>query len=518
MLLTEMKAATKEVRPDELGKLGRDSIECIARWQGVSSDSKVEYLRETFVEGGLPFVAEVAFAYFGNDKGEDGEPLSRTLLTGLNFSPTLTDPFRNLGAFGRSSLGELLAGHHADNGDPVFALVHVASPRFTFIDKGKTAVSLPYTVARGLTRMVAKATGRWERQKTAEIRHSQAALRRQEALTTRDKPMSIKEAAYEVMAEAYRHAAGAIGIANARQVMYAARPHILALTGRTSFDDQYFTQTLLPDYQREHPVETAHWDVCYDARGHFTEPHTGRKIGLGTLEVRQYLAARRAPAVLNATIVGATIETFGPKGRYGSALFIEKEGFLPILEHSHIAERFDVAPMSTKGMSVTAAQQLIDALAEDGVRVLVLHDFDISGFSIRKTFTESGRRYGFKNKLDFVDIGLRLVDVRRLELADEPVALEEKSKVAIVRRLRINGTTEAEIEFLISGRRVELNAMTSDQFIAFVEEKLIEHGVTKVAPDETRCCLCDVPTAPLCLARGQSAPLPSSSLASWPSR
>jgi hypothetical protein len=54
--------------------------------------------------------------------------------------------------------------------------------------------------------------------------------------------------------------------------------------------------------------------------------------------------------------------------------------------------------MSTKGMSVTAARQLIDGLAAIGVRVFVLHDFDISGFSIRKTFTESGRRHAFKKQ------------------------------------------------------------------------------------------------------------------------
>jgi hypothetical protein len=263
----------------------------------------------------------------------------------------------------------------------------------------------------------------------------------------------------------------------------SARPQILELTGRTRFSDDYFTQTLLPDYQREHAGETASWLVAYDARGHFTEPHTGNEIGLGTLEVRQYLAARRAPSVVNATIAGATVQTSGPKGRFGSAVFIEKEGFIPIIEHSHIAERFDFAPMSTKGMSVTAARQLIDALTEDGVRVLVLHDFDIYGFGIRKTFTESGRRHQFKNKLDFVDIGLRLVDVERLGLASEPVPLKGKRE-AIANRLRINGATEAEIEFLLRGRRVELNAMTSDQFIAFVEEKLIEHGVAKVEPDE----------------------------------
>jgi hypothetical protein len=54
-------------------------------------------------------------------------------------------------------------------------------------------------------------------------------------------------AAYQVMTEAYAHAAGGIGMAKTRQVMYAARPLILSLTGRARLDDQYFTQTLLPD-------------------------------------------------------------------------------------------------------------------------------------------------------------------------------------------------------------------------------------------------------------------------------
>ena len=33
-----------------------------------------------------------------------------------------------------------------------------------------------------------------------------------------------------------------------------------------------------------------------------------------------------------------------------------------------------------------------------------------------------------------------------------------------------------------TGQRVELNAMTSDQFVAFVERKLTEHGAAKVIP------------------------------------
>ena len=58
--------------------------------------------------------------------------------------------------------------------------------------------------------------------------------------------------------------------------------------------------------------------------------------------------------------------------------------------------------------------------------------------------------------------------------------------------LEVNGATEEEIEFLrgervglnhYRGRRVELNAFTSNQFIEWLEQKLDEHGVTKVIPD-----------------------------------
>jgi hypothetical protein len=57
--------------------------------------------------------------------------------------------------------------------------------------------------------------------------------------------------------------------------------------------------------------------------------------------------------------------------------------------------------------------------------------------------------------------------------------------------MRKNGATGAEIEFMFrdfdtmrSTRRVELNAMTSPQFIAFVERKLTEHGLKKIVPDK----------------------------------
>ena len=38
----------------------------------------------------------------------------------------------------------------------------------------------------------------------------------------------------------------------------------------------------------------------------------------------------------------------------------------------------------------------------------------------------------------------------------------------------------------MAGQRVELNAMTSDQFVAFLEHKLIEAGIAKVVPSKNQ--------------------------------
>jgi hypothetical protein len=79
--------------------------------------------------------------------------------------------------------------------------------------------------------------------------------------------MSIKDAAYEITEQAYNHASDNGQLpAKARQIMYAARPLILAMTEENSFRDSYFTQTLLPDYMNEHPEECAKWKVVWDAR------------------------------------------------------------------------------------------------------------------------------------------------------------------------------------------------------------------------------------------------------------
>jgi hypothetical protein len=301
--------------------------------------------------------------------------------------------------------------------------------------------------------------------------------------------MTVIDAAALVMEEAYLKASdnGTLP-AKARQIMYAARGRILELTGRKTFSDKHFTQQLLPDYLQDNPEETADWDVVYDARGHLLEPHTARQVALGTIAVRQYVGQRpprhNRPALAN----GVLYPTSGPQHRYRNILFVEKEGFDELFEAVQLAERYDLAIMSTKGMSVVAARALLDEVAPLVDHIFVLHDFDISGFSIFGTLGTDSRRYTFTNDVEekIVDIGLRLADVEAMGLESETVKVKPESREA--RRLTLfkHGASIEEVRFLApitrECRRVELNAMTSRQLVDFVEAALAANGVEKVMP------------------------------------
>ncbi len=277
-------------------------------------------------------------------------------------------------------------------------------------------------------------TAKWTKQRKQEERGR--AQSRRAALTQYRGP-SIKWAASVVMEEAYLKASGQGTLpASARQIYYAARNKIMEMTGKTELESQYFTQTILPAYVAEHPEKTAGWDVTYDARGHFAEPHTRIITPLGTLDVRRYLADVNGHTVddLDAedllSDVSVSFPTCGPANRFSAVVFIEKEGFLPLFAAAKLAERYDIAIMSTKGMPVVACRHLADELCgRHGIPLLVLHDFDKAGFSILATLTgdnmnidEDGyNRYEFRHEFEVIDLGLRLADVRAYNLESEPV-------------------------------------------------------------------------------------------------
>ena len=341
----------------------------------------------------------------------------------------------------------------------------------------------PIDIAASITDAVEGVTKAWAKQRKAEERSAGALARRYDRMVRSDR-FTIREAAWVAMKNAYMKASDNGRLpTRPRQIMYAARPEILELTGKDTLDDRYFTQDLLPDYVAMNPEECRDWDIVWDARGHFTEPHTGHGIALGTLEVREYLGLRAKVTEVVTVDPGILFPTHGPEHRFNTVLFIEKEGFGPLFAAEQLAEKYDIAIMSTKGMSVTAARMLIDRLCQRGLQlILVLHDFDVSGFSIFGTLGTSNRRYSFDTDVPVVDIGLRLDDVDAMGLESEPTDVLGNWWKR-VQTLKRHGATHEEIAFL-ENRRVELNAMTSRQLLDFVAAKLDEHSVEKLVPEE----------------------------------
>ena len=76
-----------------------------------------------------------------------------------------------------------------------------------------------------------------------------------------------------------------------QQIFYAARPKILEMTGKDELrpgERSRFCYVLLPQFIQEHVELTAGWRILYKPRGELIEPHTDRRVGLGTSEVATY--------------------------------------------------------------------------------------------------------------------------------------------------------------------------------------------------------------------------------------
>jgi DNA topoisomerase VI subunit B len=376
-LLDAMQWHSSPINPRLLGVIGRDHL--AAKFEAVGADSEsFEYRLAAFDHNGIPYLVEAAFGYC-----PDWSP-TRRIITGINWSVTINDPLRKLGQFDQS-LGEILTDLRAGQNEPIILALHIACPKIEYLDRGKSNISLPYRVAETVIKLVTDTTKRWTKQRKAEERDTSARLRRYDQMIKRRK-MTQKEAASQVLHDAYMKAsAGNTLPANVRQIYYAARPEILRLTERENLDYDYFSQTLLIDYMQENE-DCAGWDVVYDDRGHFEEPHTGKLIGLGTLNVRDYLAGNGDLALEPPGFSDVDVTTNGPHGRFGAIMFVEKEGFDPLFKATKLAEKFDIAIMSSKGVSVTAARQLADRLCGDhGIPLLTLHAWSYSGIRVFQT-------------------------------------------------------------------------------------------------------------------------------------
>jgi Phage terminase-like protein, large subunit len=111
------------------------------RWRGASTPAddgcvidSFTYRRAEGVQDGVPWVAETAFGWLG-DRAE----AARQFVAGVNWSPGIINPFRQLGSYGRS-LDSILEQQRARHAEPVVLVLHLACARVDYLDRGKSAV------------------------------------------------------------------------------------------------------------------------------------------------------------------------------------------------------------------------------------------------------------------------------------------------------------------------------------------------------------------------------------------
>jgi DNA topoisomerase VI subunit B len=132
-LLSAMRQNTRPVKAKQLGVIGEDHLRACCLAAG-GSESTFEYRKVLHdAEGERPLVVETCFAYC------PGELQSRRIVTGVNWSPAIKNPFRQLGAIGQS-LDSLLASRYAGHSEPIVFVLHVSSPKVSYSDRGKSAV------------------------------------------------------------------------------------------------------------------------------------------------------------------------------------------------------------------------------------------------------------------------------------------------------------------------------------------------------------------------------------------
>jgi DNA topoisomerase VI subunit B len=130
-LLAAMKEHSRPVKPKRLGVFGEDNLRRRFEATGCQPESFTYKKREGETDG-IPWVQETAFGYCPGAK-------SRRLVTGVNWSPGILNPFRELGRFGRS-LDGVLQDRRVGPSEPVILLLHIACPRVEYTDRGKSAV------------------------------------------------------------------------------------------------------------------------------------------------------------------------------------------------------------------------------------------------------------------------------------------------------------------------------------------------------------------------------------------
>jgi hypothetical protein len=425
-LLEAAQSSARQVNPQRLGTVGAEAFPGYA----YGSSHGVVKFGSAKPQAEIPFVVE-AWAYSNKILGET------TLRVCVNRTPITGEieaarDKRDIDAFG-CGLSNTIA--QAPKDEQFHIWLNVTTPYMPITSDGKAPNLEPFfdEIANAVAKAVRKAhrpnAGNKQTQKGVVLEHLDEAI----ASASGDGEFRFID----------------------RQLLYPLRPIVMEETGQT-LRDGYF-KGILTDYETEHGEIPG---MYHDPRGSIYHPHRGETLTLGTLMVEEYER---------------------PLWTFNKLVYIEKEGFGEALKEVRWGERHDCALLSSKGFSTRAARDLIDKLAEhdEPVTIFCAHDGDAYGTMIYQTLQEATKARGAR-KIKIVNLGLEPWEAKEMGLESEDVEVSEKRKP--VAKYVLDRDDGDHWEEWLQTHRVELNAMTTPEFIEWLDGKMAEHGDGKLVP------------------------------------
>src|SRR5260370_23949497 len=136
-LLGLLQTHTRPVRPEMLGVISKEHLHQLLVKAGGEPKS-VKYVARPGDADGVPYMVEIAICPYKGWVDVKYDSRSRLLITGVNFSATLENPFNTFR--GMEGLDEILTELRAGEYAPVIVCVHYACPHIEDLDRGKSRI------------------------------------------------------------------------------------------------------------------------------------------------------------------------------------------------------------------------------------------------------------------------------------------------------------------------------------------------------------------------------------------
>lgn len=439
ILLARARGASSPVKPDRLGRIGQNDY-IPGDGYAVATGVYMPPLTRGHQQATIPYLVE-AWAALRIDAGGGREAKRIGRLIAVNKTPIMGRPICFYDPQGRdlniTGCGPVISVPIVGL-PPTFVAVNVMTPHIPLVNDGKTPDLSP--LAPTIVEAIRKALAQAKR-----------------ARPTGGGTRSIKEIVHT-------HLPQAVAIASSdgrfrfsqRQLFYAIRPLVAPEIGK---DPEYETFTkALTTYEE---IQGRLQGLYRDPRGIVCHPHTGEEIPLGTIAVEDYER---------------------PVWTFNKVLYCEKEGFFSILRSARWPETHDCALLTSKGHATRATKDLIDHLGdtEEDVTFYCIHDADAAGTMIHQalqgaTGTRAARR------VRIVNLGLDPWEAVEMGLPVEDPSYEKHQPVARYVE-EFDAACGTDWSGWLQTHRVELNAMTTERFVAWLNDKMTKHAGGKVIP------------------------------------